>query len=200
MPQYDELNCINNKIIIDGLNTEKGLAMAGGKIEKYIKVLSLFYKDGLAKIKEIETCLETNNIQLYTVHVHALKSAAAIIGADRHSDNAKALEMAGKQEDLAFIHINNAGLITDLETLLSNINVYLSKKAEENQKTPIDKELLKQTLSKLKTALNDFNFNETNNAVDLLQKFVQAPDVGDSINIILQDKLITRHLPNINKD
>ena len=177
------------KIEIGGLNEEKGLAMASGKIERYLKILSLFHKDALVKIKEVTTCLETNNIPLYVVHVHSLKSAAAIIGADTLSDAAKALEYAGKQNDLAFIQAHNATFIADLETLLHNINVFLSKEAAENQKKSIDKELLKKELARLKTALNDFDFTEINNATNSLQEFTQAVDIGDSVSSILQNKL-----------
>ena len=178
------------EINIDGLDTKKGITMAGGKAEKYLKILSLFCSDGHTKINEIKTCLETENTPLYAVHTHALKSSTAIIGSDKLSNTAKALEQAGKDGDLAFIHANNAAFIADLEILLRNINTFLSKGAEESQKSPIDRELLKNELSRLKTALNDFDFNGINSAVDSLQGFTQAADVGDTVSKILQNKLI----------
>jgi HPt (histidine-containing phosphotransfer) domain-containing protein len=127
---------------------------------------------------------------LYIIHVHALKSATAIIGADSLSDIAKALEQAGKQEDLAFIHAHNAAFIMDLEALLRNINIFLSEEAGKNQKNSLDKESLKNELFRLKAALNNFDFTEINNAADVLQEFTQSADVGDAVSKILQNKLI----------
>jgi CheY-like chemotaxis protein len=181
------------EIKIEGLDTEKGLAMAGWKIDRYKKILTLFYKDGLEKIKEIQTCLETGNTSLYTIYVHALKSATAIVGSDKLSETAKSLEAAGKQGDLAFIHAYNGAFITDLEELFLNINAFLSEEAKKGQKIVIDKELLKEELSRLKTALINFDIAETNKAVNFLQELTLAPDIGNSINTILQNKLIGEH-------
>jgi CheY-like chemotaxis protein len=183
----------NKAIKIEGLDTEKGIAMAGGNVDRYKKILSLFYKDGLTKINEIKTCLETGNTSLYAIYVHALKSATAIIGADKLAENARVLEAAGKQGDLAFINTHNAQFIVNLEELLGIVDAFLSEEAKKGQKIVIDKELLKIELSRLKTALINFDIAETNKAVSVLQEFTHAPDFGNSINGILQNKLIGEH-------
>jgi HPt (histidine-containing phosphotransfer) domain-containing protein len=176
------------KIKINGLNIERGLAMSGGKKERYLKILSLFYKDGLEKIKEIKLCLETNNIQLYVVHVHALKSASAIIGAEKLSAEAEELETAGKHGNSAFIYSHSNTFIVEMEALIRDINAFLSEKTEK--KALIDKEALKTELLRLKTALNAFDFSEINTAVNYLQEFTQVAGIGDSISTILQNKMI----------
>jgi CheY-like chemotaxis protein len=179
----------SKEIAIDGVNVKKGMSLTGGITKSYLKILSLFYKDGVEKIGEIKTCLEANNIPLYAVYVHALKSAAAIIGAERLSEAAKALEYAGKQGNLAFIQANNDVFIKDLETLLYNINVVLSREAGEGQKNSVDRKLLKTGLSRLRMALNAFDLNEINTAAGSLQEFTQAADIGSSIEAVLQKKL-----------
>jgi len=181
---------IRPKIEIDGINTEKGIVMTGGNTEAYLRMLSTFHKDGAEKIREIRMCLETSNIPLYAIHVHALKSASAIIGASRLSEAAAALEEAGKKGDSIYIYSHNAAFLSELETLLLNINEALKEDAGKNQKQSIDAELLKNTLSRLKTALNNYDSPEINNAENTLHDFSQAAEIGDSIKAILQNRLI----------
>ena len=177
------------KIEIAGLSAEKGIRMAGGSTDRYLKILSLFCKDGYEKINAIKTSLETGDMHLYIIHVHALKSASANIGADKVSEAARTLEMAGKQEDLAFIQSRNAAFIADFQTLLDNINTYLSGKTENAQNNPLDKIVLINELGKLKKALNDFDFTLMSEAENVLQEFTEAPDIGAALNEILQKKL-----------
>jgi signal transduction histidine kinase/CheY-like chemotaxis protein len=180
----------NEKIEIDGLNTGKGMIQTYGNIKTYMKLLSTFHMDGTSKIKEIKTCIETDDIPLYMIHVHALKSACASIGATELSEAAAALEKAGKKGDLSFIHDNNAAFISDLEKLLNNINTVLSEEAKKSRKTPIDKELLKEELFRLKIAINIFNYSKIENAVNGLQDYAQAEDIGGTVKVILQKILI----------
>jgi len=175
-------------IDIDGLNSEKAIAAIGGQSETYINVLSMFHKSGIEKISEIKTCIETGDIKLYTIYVHAIKSAAEIIGAEKLSETAAALEKAGKQEDLSFIQTNNQSFLDDLEKVLNNIKMFLSKEAENNIIT--DSESLKNELLKLKDALNNFDSIAMNETAEYIQRFSQNAKIGGSINTILENKLI----------
>jgi len=168
---------------INMLDVKKGISMVGGTLELYIEILDIFYREGIEKINEINKCLETKNYSLYTTHVHALKSASAIIGATDLSEKAKSLEMAGKQQDLAYIKQHNPEFLTALEALLANISEVLK---EYEQKDPIDFENLKIELNKLKAALAVFDFDAIDEATNSLKTFRQVPEVGN----ILQKTLI----------
>jgi len=178
------------KIEIDGLNVEKGMALAGGNIKSYLNLLSTFHMDGTSKINEIKSCIETDNIPLYTIHVHALKSACANVGSSKLSEAAAALEVAGKKGDLSFINDNNAAFVTNLETILNNINIALLEEAKKSNKNHIDKNLLKTELSNLKTALNNFDYLNIEDTVTNLQDYTQDADIGGSIKAILKNILI----------
>ena len=39
---------------IDGLNADKGLAAFGGSISSYMRVLDVFQRDSMVKIKDVE--------------------------------------------------------------------------------------------------------------------------------------------------
>jgi CheY-like chemotaxis protein len=94
--------------------------------EHNLKILSGFYKEGIEKSQEIKTYLETGDLSFYKLHVSALKSATADIGANSLSRAAEKLEKAAERFDLNFIEIHNAKFLSDLELLLRNIKQVLS--------------------------------------------------------------------------
>ena len=121
-------NTLNNekkatlsKYTIDGLNTENGINNSGGNNEFYLESLAVFYEDGIQKIDEIKRSLDNGNISDYGIYVHAIKSAAANIGADRISEAASSLESAADQEDMDYIKAHTADFIAELEELLASI-------------------------------------------------------------------------------
>jgi len=119
-------DCANKESIqtlsIDGLDIKKGIANSGGKEELYREILYAFYNDGLQKIDEIKECIASGNMNDYSFYVHALKSAAANIGAGRLAEAAKSLEAAGDSGDTNYIQTNNEGFLADLKVLLNEIS------------------------------------------------------------------------------
>jgi len=175
------------KIKIDGVDVRKGITMTGGTFESYAQTLSAFHKDGLKKIEEIKKCLETDNYPLYTTYVHALKSASASLGAANLSEQAKVLEIAGRQEDSSFIRLHNPNFLISLETILNNIGTALNSVKQE---TSLDFDLLKSELCKLKEAFDAFDFGAINEITGNLQKFLQIPKIGETLESVLQDTVV----------
>jgi signal transduction histidine kinase/CheY-like chemotaxis protein/HPt (histidine-containing phosphotransfer) domain-containing protein len=150
--------------------------------QRNIQILSVFHKDGTQMIEEIKKCLETENYSLYAIHVHGLKSAAANIGADKLSEQAKELEMACKRGDIAFIKAHNNVFLAALQTHLNSIGETL----QANKKSSVDFEALKNNLYKLKTALSAFDLATVDEAANALHEFEHAEN-------ILQYTLIGEH-------
>ena len=110
-----------NAIIIEGLDIGLGISRAGGTIDLYLDVLTAFYEDGATVSEDIRDCIESGDVSSFTTHVHGLKGAALVIGAEELADSAKALEMAGTQNDMDFIMTHTPMLLKSLDTLLSDI-------------------------------------------------------------------------------
>ncbi|MCL2664908.1 MAG: ATP-binding protein, partial [Defluviitaleaceae bacterium] len=172
-------------IAVEGINIGKALSFASGSKENFIKTLSVFYRDGLIKIDEIQKTLETKNLQLYIIYVHALKSASANIGADSLSEIATRLEEAGKQGDVSFIQVHNALLISEFNTLLVNIGEALSNINKEAQDVFIDLSLLKPELCDLKTAIDKFDYENIEKGIEVLHKYTNEAAVGKKIEELL---------------
>ena len=66
--------------------------------------------------------LASKNWKEYTVKVHALKSTSLLIGAKELSDEALALEMAGKSGDEDYIEKNTAKTMEHLMSLATALS------------------------------------------------------------------------------
>jgi signal transduction histidine kinase/CheY-like chemotaxis protein len=176
-------------IKISGIDVKKGIAMTGGKLEFYLQTLAIFHKEGIQKINEIKKCLETDDYDLYTIYVHALKSSLASIGSSELSETARLLETAGKQSDFDFIKSNNVQFLTDFNSILSDIGKILASK-DEKQEIPMDFEVLKCELNRLKEALETLDSAAIDEVVDNLQKFTKTSEIGAKVENILQSILI----------
>jgi CheY-like chemotaxis protein len=180
-------SCSTQDTELEGLDIKKGIALSGGSIERYNYTLSIFLQDCIEKKEEIRKCLETENLPLYTIYVHALKSAAANVAALELSGLAKELEAAGKREDIVFIRTHNEKLMSSLELLIGNISNYLKPGKQEE---PVDIVLLKTGLARLKNAIERVNPRAIKAAVKEIQPFTKSADAGGVVENILMHTLV----------
>ncbi|MDR0330697.1 MAG: response regulator [Chitinispirillales bacterium] len=193
-------NPVSAEIRIDGVDVSKGLSTMRGRVESYLHVLGVFYKDGQDKINEINKSLSDNDLRLYTTYVHALKSASANIGATRVSEAAKSLEAAGKEGNSAFINEHTPKLIYDLKILLVNIGNFLRTKAPRMQgggggNGAIDINALRNVLTKLKNAISTVTIANIRSSVKELQPFASIPNtqIAQDVDSVLQCTLRGRY-------
>ncbi|MCL1894691.1 MAG: ATP-binding protein [Holophagaceae bacterium] len=180
---------------IDGIDVAKGLIYSGGTHKLYVETLEIFYRDGLKKIDELKTCLSSGDISLYTIHVHALKTALANIGADKLSETARTLEVAGLTNNLEFIEKNNSGFLEALESTLQSI--YQAVLMESDNTTansePLDVEIVNTELTKLKIALEALNARAIDQALDSLLELPLTSESRAKLQNISEKILISEH-------
>ena len=185
------------EIVIDGVDAAKGLSAVRGSAENYLRVLSVFCKDGQNKIAEIDSALSAGDMRLYATYVHALKSASANIGAARLSETALSLETAGKEGNRAYVDEYTPRLIYDLKLLLFNVGNFLKAEAARRRggaDGAVDAEALKRTLSKLKEAVAAVAIGDIRAAMKELQPYASSNNpVAPQIDSILQCALGGRY-------
>ncbi|MDR1317887.1 MAG: response regulator [Spirochaetales bacterium] len=118
---------------IQGIDTAGGLAMTGGVEAGYRKVLASFYRDALERLPLLEKIPEEQGFSAFTIQVHAIKSAAATIGAAELSNEAAALEKAGKAGDTAAIKERLPEFYKGLKKMTEGIRKALETRGEENE-------------------------------------------------------------------
>ena len=85
------------------IDKETGLRYSGGSEEIYREFVGMFIENQVARMPELATYYEKEDWSNYTVLVHSIKSTSLSIGAVTLSEQAKALEMAGKENRIEYI-------------------------------------------------------------------------------------------------
>jgi CheY-like chemotaxis protein len=180
---------------IEGLNALKGVRLSGGNVDTYYETLSVFYEDGIDRAEKLAVCLGKGDLKLYTVYVHALKSALANIGADKLSEAAHSLEMASQRGDLANLEANNDAFVSALELLLAGIDAALSSRLKDGQDTgaPPETSQFRDELLKLKAAIGDMDAGDIYESVDVLMGLAYASDVRDTVRRISKHILLVEY-------
>ena len=111
---------------IPGIDVKNGLVMTSSTIEDYCKLLSLFVNDIEARLPNMQMGNALKDIHLFTTNVHAMKSAAAFIGADELSKKAMAMEEAGKTGNAASIKEGLSAFLEYLNSTVKNIRAVLN--------------------------------------------------------------------------
>ncbi len=109
------------------IDTSAGLKNCGSP-EGYLSVLTVFHQTASAKADEIKELYDSEDLENYTIKVHALKSSARIIGAAALSKLAEELEAAGKNNDTRFIGDNTEKLLLMYRGLDEKLSVIDKRK------------------------------------------------------------------------
>jgi PAS domain S-box-containing protein len=117
---------------ISGVDTAKGIALTGGTARGYRKVLAQFYKDARERLPLLKKVPDEQELPAFTTQVHALKSAAATIGAAEVTAEAARLEAAGKAGDTVIIRKGLLRFYGDLKKMMEDINNALEEEGEKN--------------------------------------------------------------------
>ena len=109
------------------IDVRSAVESAEGSKETFRFLLQSFYDNSDKCKHDITTSYEQEDYKNYTIYVHALKSTSKMIGALGLSEKAKALEMAGKDNDIDFIKANHADLLPLYDSIIAEIADYLEK-------------------------------------------------------------------------
>ena len=114
------------------IDTKIGLEFSADDPEIYQEMLSMFAEGREEEKGKIEKALADAHWKNYTTGVHALKSTALTIGAKTLSEQAKALEAAGKKEDADYIHAHHEAVM-ELYDRVAVASAALAEKMKSEQ-------------------------------------------------------------------
>ena len=114
---------------IEQLDTELGMFLCGDP-EDYLDALSVFAGSILPKSEKIEKALSSGDIVTYTNLVHSLKSSSRTVGATEVSECARALEAAGKNNDMGILEEGTKQLLSMYKELEAPLKEILNKGAK----------------------------------------------------------------------
>ena len=79
------------------------------------------------KIGELKEYFEKGDFEYYRITVHAVKSTSLTIGASKVSEDAKALELACKENNLNFVKQNHEAFMEEYKSLIRVLRAELAR-------------------------------------------------------------------------
>ena len=162
---------------LDGLNVDDGIKNSGG-ISSFLFSLNLFLDTIDTNSEVICNAYDNDDIRMYTVKVHALKSSARIIGANELSALAESLENAGNKGDIDFINANHNKLITDYNKWYDKL-VPLKEADSSDGREPIPEEELGEAYEALKEVVPQMDYDSVEMILEQLKGF-KLPDEDET--------------------
>ena len=187
---------VNNQLpYIHGIDVQKGIVMTGGTIEGFFAVLSTYYKDAQERLSLLQKALDEDQIPVFIMHIHALKSASAAIGAAELSEEAAKLEAAGKSEDTLYISDTINTFADNLIKLIDNVYAaVVSYKSETEKNMPTSGNVsITSLLNDLKAAILAKKAESIDNLLNKINKKQIGAKTKETIDKISDDVLIMEY-------
>jgi signal transduction histidine kinase/DNA-binding response OmpR family regulator/HPt (histidine-containing phosphotransfer) domain-containing protein len=170
----------NGDLVIEGVDVKRGISLTGGTEAGYRKVLVQFAADAAERLDWLEGFFaeykerdsrQNSELDLagFTIRVHALKGAAATIGAVEVSKDAAALEAAGKAGDAAAIGELLPFFLIQLLKLITAIEEVLVKDEERELGDKKERASVKERLRLLRAALEAKNMREIDRLIEEIE-------------------------------
>ncbi|MCR4806255.1 MAG: response regulator [Lachnospiraceae bacterium] len=172
-------------IDLEGIDVSTGIKNCGS-MEDFKNAVDIFHDSIDEKSSEIKDLYDNKDWKNYTVKVHALKSMANIIGASSLSEKAKALEMAGKEDDIFYIEENHDAMMAEYMSFKDALRGMISKKTEKtsDDKPRADEQLIELAISTIKEGAEDMDMDAIEEAVKDISGYLLPEDVQDKIDSI----------------
>ncbi|MBO4903466.1 MAG: Hpt domain-containing protein [Lachnospiraceae bacterium] len=146
-----DLNWLNDV----GLDTQTGISYTGND-RKYLSAVQRFFKNYEKNKAKVEESFAAKDYENYMITVHALKSNAKMIGAEKLSEHFESLEMAAKSGDGDFIEGVNPVVMEEYAKLIAALKP-IGEMDEVRSADEISADVAIETAGRLLEALDDFD-------------------------------------------
>ena len=168
----------------EGLNSVAAVKTIGS-VPLYNRIVEEYFKSGEEKYAGIESAYEAEDIDDYTIRVHALKSSSRQIGAVSLGAMAEELENAGKAGDMETIHDKTGPMLEAFRNLLSDLAGYYSEEGSDDEKALIDDAVLKDQLALLHEACEELDMDAMEAVGTELRKYSYPDRLKDQVNRLI---------------
>ncbi len=108
------------------VDVAKGLELCYGDKELYLDILKMFYDDTDAQLTDLQKLWQEKDYKNYIIQIHSLKTQLLNIGYTVLAEEARALEIAGKEERYNYIEQNQESFINGYRAFSTKLEVVFS--------------------------------------------------------------------------
>ncbi|MBO5425496.1 MAG: response regulator [Lachnospiraceae bacterium] len=180
------------EIYMNGIDVRDAIKKRNCTIEDYLELLNLFYLEGKNKKPYMRQLFFDGDYKNYGIEAHALKSAAANIGAYKLSEKAKELEFAVKEDKIEDVFQNYNTLDIDYGNILDEIESVLRKKEygkfqnrDDQQLVEADMNFIVGNISQILSKLESFKPKEALAGINELLSYNMNEDIRDGLNQVV---------------
>lgn len=149
----------------DFIDYKQGILYCGSR-ENLMKILKVHIENGKSTLDKIKQAYEEADWKNYVIYVHGLKSSMKSVGINKLSDMAKNLELAGKEDDTAYIKDNNDDFVNEYIRVLDGLKeMFKDEECEKKQRSLIQlTSIQSDELSAIYSAFEEavYSFDESN--------------------------------------
>jgi CheY-like chemotaxis protein len=198
-----ELNASLNKFVrdrhpqevVEAARAAHGIAVASNADDSQPDpdLAKIFIRDAektIAALQEYEGrgTYGSNDLQMYIINVHALKSALANIGEAKLSVLAGELEQAGRKRSIDFIADKTPAFLNELLTVVDKLKSNMAE-CGKNDISEEDMAHLRKILQAIKSACAEYDINATTAAIKELKQKPWPSPYGELIDTIAEHLL-----------
>ncbi|MBO7387403.1 MAG: Hpt domain-containing protein [Lachnospiraceae bacterium] len=159
-----------NPVTYKEFDINVGLSYAGSE-EQYVKFLKRYFSMTQGKTKRIKQCCEREDIEEYTMEVHALKSNSRLIGAISLADEAEYLEQCGMSGNIEEIKKKTPQMLKSLKAVKELFSFIISKEEQEKGDLKISPEETKKIYKEIIEALEEFDIDTADYLLDSMMNY-----------------------------
>jgi CheY-like chemotaxis protein len=161
------------------LNTEAGLKN-NTTADAYLSILHMYLGAVDDKAAQLEHMYSENDLSNYAIQIHALKSSSRIIGALDLGDEAQRLENASKSGDTEYLELHHKYFLREYKSLKDKLSVILEKDLKdeipEEEKQPMDEDVLNKTYNDLRLAAEDMDIDRLEEVLSDKKRYIIPDD------------------------
>ena len=188
----------NQKVLkITGINLEDALKYTGGE-EVLCPTLKEFYRVIDKNAAEIEQFVKDGDWRNYTILVHALKSSARLIGAEKLSEDAKYLEQCGDEENEAEIVAKTPALLELYRSYKDHLAPLCALPCDEDAgKEEMPLEQYEEAVSNVGECVSAFDYDTADQIIAMMkdykipeEKKAHFEELCDAVSSVDQERIL----------
>ena len=155
---------------LTGISIADGLKYTGGAdvLEQAIKE---FYANIDKKAGQIEEFYNQKDWRNYTILVHALKSSARLIGAEKLSEDAKYLEKCGDEENVEEISQKTPALLELYRSYKEHLAPLCAEKEDDSAKEEMPLDQYKEALSNIGECVQAYDYDTADQIIAMMKDY-----------------------------
>lgn len=182
--------------VLKGINVKNALKYTGGP-EVLEQAIKEFYKNIDKKSSEIEGFAAQKDWRNYTILVHALKSSARLIGAEKLSEEAKYLEKCGDEGNEPEILEKTPSLIESYRSYKENLDPLCAEGENDSGKAEMPLSQYDEAVSNIGECVQAFDYDTADQIIAMMSDY-KIPDakkehfqkLKEAVSAVDQEKIL----------